>query len=42
MAGAATTDLNKMALQAFVWNMCVVQIILFTTKITEDTKGSND
>ena len=31
-----------MELQAFVWIMCQVQLILFTTKITKDTKGSDD
>ena len=31
-----------MALQTFVWNLWVVQNILFTTKITKDTKGSDD
>jgi len=25
---------SKMALPAFLWIMCVVQIVLFTTKIT--------
>jgi hypothetical protein len=29
-----------MELQTFVWTMRQVQFVLFTTKITKDTKGS--
>jgi hypothetical protein len=37
-----TTAARKKVLQAFVWLMCHVQFVLFTTKITKDTKVSDD